>query len=213
VEGALGPNVEAAVRAADRARRAHVQVDTFALGAEALAGPIAPVEMAQRTGGLFTPVRQPGDIGRVLEEEVNLAHIDQVRVRNATTGADADELQLGPDGSFRALVPLAPGKNRVEVTARANDGSERSETVVLQYAPDAKMPEVPADYVTARNALLERRLATLKRVSVDIDRQRTEQARRELALEIEQERAKALERAAAQRKELRLEPAAVSTGP
>ena len=206
IENALGPNVQAAVRAADRARRAHVQVHTFAIGAEALAGPIAPVEMAERTGGLFTPVRRPGDIGRVIEE-VNLANIDEIRVRNATTGAEADELELGPDGSFRALVPLAPGKNRIEVTARASDGAERSETVLLEYAPDAKMPEVPPDYVGARNALLEQRLAALKRVSVDIDRQRAEQARRELALEIERERAQALERAAAQRKELRIEPA------
>jgi hypothetical protein len=193
------------VRAAERARRAHVQVHTFAIGAEALSGPIAPVEMAERTGGLFTPVREPGDIGRVIEQ-VNLANIEDLRVRNATTGTDADELSLGPDGSFRALVPLAPGKNRIEVTARASDGAERSETVLLEYAPDAALPEIPRDYVTARNALLEQRLAALKRVSVDIDRQRLEQARRELALEIERERAAALERAAAQRKELRLEP-------
>jgi hypothetical protein len=212
VEAALGPNVQAAVRAAERARRAAVQVHTFALGAEALSGPIAPVEMAERTGGLFTPVRRPEDIGRVIEE-VNLANIDDVRVRNVTTGADADELTLGPDGSFRALVPLAPGKNRIEVSARASDGAERSEIVLLEYAPDAELPDVPADYVSARNLLLEQRLATLKQVSVDIDRQRAEQARRELSLEIERERAQALERAAVQRKELRLEPAPVAAEP
>lgn len=206
VEAALGPNVQAAIRAAERARRAAVQVHTFALGAEALSGPIAPVEMAERTGGLFTPVRRPEDIGRVIEE-VNLANIDDLRVRNATTGADADELTVGPDGSFRALVPLAPGKNRIEVTARASDGAERSEIVVLEYAPDAELPEIPPDYVSARNLLLEQRLATLKQVSVAIDRQRVEQARRELSLEIERERAQALERAAIQRKELRIEPA------
>jgi hypothetical protein len=140
-------------------------------------------------------------------EEVNLANIDDLRVRNVTTGKDADELSLGPDGSFRALVPLAPGKNRIEVTARASDGSQRSEVVLLQYAPDAEMPDVPPEYVGARNALLEKRLATLKQVSVDIDRQAAEERRRELALEIERERAAALERAAIQRKELRIEPA------
>ncbi|HEX2486780.1 MAG TPA: vWA domain-containing protein [Myxococcota bacterium] len=206
VDAALGPNVQAAVRAAERARKAGVRVHTFALGAEALSGPIAPVEMAERTGGLFTPVREPGDIGRVIEE-VNLANIEELSVRNATTGKDADELTLGPDGSFRALVPLAPGKNRIEVTARASDGSQRSEVVLLQYAPDAEMPDVPPEYVGARNALLEKRLATLKQVSVDIDRQAAEERRRELALEIERERAAALERAAIQRKELRIEPA------
>jgi len=204
VEMALGPNVEAAVRAADRARRARVQVHTFALGPEALSGPIAPVEMAQRTGGLFTPVRHPGDIGRVVDE-VNLANIESVRVRNATTGRDADEVEVGPDGSFRALVPLAPGKNTIEVVARASDGSERAESIVLQHAPDAEPPEAPPEYLAARNALLEKRLTALKQVNVDLDRERADQARRELLLEIDRERAAALERAAAQRRELRLE--------
>ena len=59
-EFSFGENVNAVVRAADRARRAGIKIHSFAIGQEALSGPIAPVEMAHRTGGEFTPVREPG---------------------------------------------------------------------------------------------------------------------------------------------------------
>jgi hypothetical protein len=201
---ALAENVYAAIRAADRARKARIQVHTFALGPEALSGPIAPIEMAERTGGTFTPLRDPEDVVPVLEA-VNLANIDELRVRNLTSGAEADEVQLGLDGSFSALVPLVPGRNRVEVYARASDGAEARREIELQHAPDAPTPDPPARLAAERNELLERRLAALKRVGLEVERAHAEEARRELALRIERERAQAQERAAAQRRELRIE--------
>jgi hypothetical protein len=204
IENSLSDNVMAAVRAAERARKAHIQVHTFAIGQEALSGPIAPIEIANRTRGVFTPVRHPAEIVAVMEE-VSLANIDSVAVRNLTTGKDADELSVSLDGSWNALVALAPGRNRIEVVARSSDGVESRRELELQSAPDAALPPVPPALATGRNVLLERRLAKLKQVAVAIEQQKADQTRRELALEIERERRQAHERAAVQRRELRLD--------
>jgi len=204
VELNMGENVRAAVRAADRARRQGIQVHTFAIGQEALSGPIAPVEMAQRTGGVFTPVRHPADIVAAMGE-VSLANIESLTVRNLTTDREAEEVELALDGTWTALVGLVPGKNRIEVAARASDGAEARREIEIQHAPDAALPEVPPALVASRNLLLRARLDTLKQVGLGIERERTEQTRRELALQIEQERRQAVERAATQRRELRLE--------
>jgi hypothetical protein len=204
VELNMAENVRAAVRAAERARRQGIQVHTFAIGQEALSGPIAPIEMASRTGGVFTPVRHPADIVTAMGE-VSLANIESLTVRNLTTGRDADEVKLALDGTWTALVGLKVGRNRIEVTARASDGSEARREIELQHAPDAALPEVPPGLVASRNLLLEARLQTLKQVGLGIERERDEQTRRDLALQIEEERRQAQERAARQRRELRLE--------
>ena len=174
---------------------------TFAIGPEALSGPIAPVEMAQRTGGTFTPVRNPADIVSMIEG-VSLVDLSELRVRNLTTEKDAAEVDLRLDGGFGALVDLKPGKNRIEVAARADDGTESRREITVHFAPGAPTPQVPGPLAAARNALLERRLATLKQVGLGIEQKRTDQARREIALEIERAQARAGE----QRRELRIEP-------
>jgi hypothetical protein len=194
-------DVRACLRAADRARRAGITVHTFAIGPEALSGPIAPVEMAQRTGGTFTPVRNPADIVSMIEG-VSLVDLSELRVRNLTTQKDAAEVDLRMDGGFGALVDLKPGKNRIEVAARADDGTESRREITLHFAPGAPPPQVPGPLAAARNALLERRLATLKQVGLGIEQQRTDQTRREIALEIERAQARAGE----QRRELHIEP-------
>ena len=57
-------NVRAVLRAADRARRAPASGSTPSRSARRPStGPIATVEMAERTDGYFTPVRRPGDLG------------------------------------------------------------------------------------------------------------------------------------------------------
>jgi len=197
-------DVRACLRAAERARRAGVKVHTFAIGPEALSGPIATVEMAQRTGGNFTPVRNPADIVSMIEG-VSLVDLEELRVRNLTTEKDASEVELHLDGGFGALVDLAPGRNRIEITARSSDGSEARRVVTLQYAPGAPLPELPPSLVATKNLLLERRLATIKQVGLGIEREQLERTRGELSLEIQRERRQAQERAATQRRELRLD--------
>ena len=75
-------NVGAVFAAAQRARRAGVRIDSFAIGPEALAGPLSTVEMASITEGLFTPVRHPGSLVRSMSL-VSFARVESLTVRNA----------------------------------------------------------------------------------------------------------------------------------
>jgi hypothetical protein len=182
--------------AAYRARRAGVRIHSFAIGPEALEGPVAAVEMAAVTRGLFTPVRDPGRLSEFVDA-MRLADVEEVTARNATSGQAAHEVRLHADGSFEALLPLEVGKNRLEVRARSSRGDEARATVLVHYAPGSARTVLPAELLARYNQLLQRRL-----LSLGADQR--ERIRRELTLEIERERASALERAGAQRKELDL---------
>jgi len=211
--GSEGLDNQAAIRAAERSKRAGIRVHTFAIGEEALEGPVATVEMAAVTKGFFTPVRSPGDIVDVMEH-VSFANIESVQVRNATTGAAADVSLTNADGSFGGLVPLQSGKNRIEITVKASGGLSETRTVTVTYVPGAASPPLPRELVTLRNRLLEQKLITLRRGRIEGEQARVEEQRKELELEIQRERAVAQERAEKQRKELDLEvlrtPAATS---
>jgi hypothetical protein len=210
-QGFDSDNVRAVLRAAQRAQRAGIRIHSFAIGPKALAGPMATVEMASITDGAFTPVRHPGLLVHVVSG-VSFANIQGVEVVNETSGEEAYQVRSHADGSWDSLVPLVPGKNRVRVSARASDGSEASETIVLHYAPGVEGPFLPRELVTKRNELLEARLVEIRRGRIEAERRAADQTRRELALEIERERAAAAERAAAQRKELDLEIDAPQAG-
>ena len=120
-------NVGAVEAAADRARRAGVRIHSFAIGPEALEGPIAAVEMATITEGLFTPVPDPGRLSEFVDA-MRLADVEEVAVRNTSSGEAAHEVQLHADGSWEALVPLQVGKNLLEVRARSSRGDEARAT-------------------------------------------------------------------------------------
>jgi len=197
-------NVSAVLQSAQRARRAGVRIHSFAIGPEALEGPISTVEMAAITDGLFTPVRHPGRLVQFIEG-VSFANIAEVKVRNISSGESAFQARIHADGSWDALVPLQEGENRFEVSARSSDGAEAIRHVTVQHVPGADSPFLPAELVPKHNELLEARLAALRHDRLEAERQRHEEMRRELVLEIERERAAAVERAARQRKELQLE--------
>ncbi|HVH04735.1 MAG TPA: hypothetical protein VNE71_01915, partial [Myxococcota bacterium] len=187
-------NVGAVIRAAERASRAGVRIHSFAIGPEALAGPIAAVEMAEITHGLFTPVPDPARLTEFVDAILFTA-VAEVKVRNTTASADAHEVHLHADGSWEALVPLSVGKNLLEVRARSSAGEETAERILVHYAPGSARAALPAEYLDKYNRLLQRRLLT-------ITAEQRERTRKELVLEIERERSAALERAALQRKEL-----------
>ena len=176
----------------------------FAIGPDALAGPVAAVELAARTGGYFTPVRRPGDLVQVVEQ-VRFSNIESVALENLSTGTPAKQVIVNADGAFGALVPLQSGLNRIRVTALADDGS-RAETIVrVSYVPGTDSPTLPRELVALRNRLLEQKLVELRRERKEVELEVAERTRKELALEIERERAKANETADKQRKELELE--------
>jgi hypothetical protein len=200
-------NVRAVLRAAERANKMDVTFHAFALGPEALDGPVATVELAARTGGVFTPVREPGDIVNVIEN-VSLADVERVEVRNLSTGEEATEVQVSPDGTFAALVPLQSGMNRIEVVAATAEGAVTREEVEVRYAPGAPPATLPRELLAKRTRLLQRRLVELRRERMDVEREAVERTRKELEIEIQEERQAARERAERQRKELDIEPEA-----
>jgi len=202
--GMEADNVRAVLRAANRAQRGGVRIHSFAIGPDALEGPIATVEMASRTEGYFTPVRHPGDLVDLVEE-VSFANLDEVAVTSETTGDPAKPYRITADGAWAGLVRMIPGENRVHVRARADDGAEIQKTLKVTFVPEAPTPPLPNDFVVQRNRLLEDCLRDTKRLRLQAEQERAEAVRRELRVEIERERAKARERAAEQRKELRIE--------
>jgi hypothetical protein len=93
------------------------------------------------------------------------------------------------------------------VWARASDGTEARAQVAIEYLAGASPIATPPALVSLRNQLLEKRIVTLRRDRIAAAREHQEEVRRELELQIERERSAAEERAATQRRELKIEPA------
>ena len=196
-------NVRAVLRAAGRSQYSDIRIHSFAIGPEALDSPIATVEMARRTGGYFTPVRDPGMLAEAVET-VDFANLDEVVLKNDTNGKLADPFRLTADGAWSGFLPLEKGENRLEVTARADDASKAERKFSVRMDPNAPEVKVPEDLVVHRNRLLEECLRNLKQVRVAAEKEAADKVRKDLMVEIEKERAVAKQRAAEQRKRLEL---------
>ncbi|MAI79710.1 MAG: hypothetical protein CL917_12265 [Deltaproteobacteria bacterium] len=163
-------DVEAALAAARLAKTAGVMVNTFALGQQALASPMAPSEVARITQGRFIPVRNPGDIVSFLQG-VSFADIDDVVITNVTTGDISYDVQLSPDGTFYGIVAVREGVNQMKVSALASDGGEASSVFDLNFEKSG---------LTARE--LERELERIKKRNQAlmrmIEKQRIEEFRK-----------------------------------
>jgi len=198
-------NVRAALRAADRARRARIRVSTVAIGPLALEGPVAAVEIAERTGGAFIPVRDTADLLEAIRE-VRIAEPVRVELTNRSSGEKARAFRMSPGGSWGGFVPLAPGDNRIEVVARARTGREVRRTLTATLDDTAPAAAVPREYDFLGSGAFGGCLRNVKRVDLSAEELRLQQVRRQLLLEMERERVKARQRAARQRKQLELEP-------
>ena len=197
-------NVRAALRAADRARRARIRVSTVAIGPLALEGPVAVVETAERTGGAFIPVRNTAGLLEAIEE-VTVVNPVRVELANRSSGEMAREFRITPGGSWGGFVPLVPGDNTIEVVARTESGMEARRTVTATLDESAPAAAVPREYDFLGSGAFGVCLREAKRVELTAEELHRQQVRRELLLEMERERTKAGERAARQRKELDLE--------
>ncbi len=201
---AQSDNTRAVRRSALRANKAGIRIHSFAIGPEALAGPIASVELADMTGGSFIPVRHPGELSAVVDA-LNFANLEEVILRNATTGNAADPFRVTADGSWGGFIKMVPGSNTVQISARSTDGVEAIKVLQIVHEPAAQPLPIPADLGVRHNRLLEDCLRNLKQLRVAAEQDQAEKVRKELLLEIGRERAKARERAAEQRKQLQLE--------
>ena len=196
-------NVRAVLRAANRARRASIRIHSFAVGPEALEGPIATVEMASRTDGFFTPVRHPGDLVDAVED-VNIANLESVDLKNRTNGKATRYFRATSDGSWAGFIDLATARTRSTRPPIADDATG-DKNLDVKLVANADSPPIPKELAAHRNHLLEECLRDLKRRRVTAEQEAADQVRRELQLDIEKERQKAKQQADQQRKELDLE--------
>jgi hypothetical protein len=166
-------DIEAAISAARLAKQAGVTINAFALGQQALMSPLALREMARLTVGTFTPVRNPGDIDAFLQG-VSFANMDAVLVTNLSTGEILRDVQLSPDGTFYAVVPVREGTNELEIAALASDGGEQRLRVVLQFEKSgltARELAIELERIKRRNRALMR-LIEQRRIEAFRERQR-----------------------------------------
>lgn len=190
-------------RQVQRAASYGVRIHAFAVGQEALRGPFTVATMASETGGTFVPIRDPATLPEKLPM-LPLSGLEDVRVRNLTSEQEALATQLRPDGSFDALVRLVPGHNRIEVSARATDGSRARSELRLERRADTGAGGDTNDPADAAAALDERLLQRRGDLLEDDVARRREERRRALVDEIERERVALAERLEEQRRELEL---------
>jgi hypothetical protein len=172
-----------ALAAAREVAARDLRVLAFALGPEPEEQLDVYRGLAELTGGRFEQLARPSDAVARLRA-LDFAEATELAVVNATTGAPARALRSFPDGSFDALVELAPGANRLRFSARARSGSTEVAERVVRYDASG-----PADEAAQRDRLarvledLRRRTAETRLVS-DMARPRPPQ-RRELDLRAE----------------------------
>jgi len=121
-----------AINAARLAGKAGIKVHVFALGEEALSYPRAAVGIAKESGGSYTPVMRPADVLAVVEN-ISVVGVEYVQIINQTLGQKATHLRLAADGFFSSAVPVAEGRNQIDVFARASDGATGRASVTLYY--------------------------------------------------------------------------------
>jgi hypothetical protein len=177
-------DIQAVVASARLARAGGILVNVYGLGPGAIDYPVAATEVAKVSGGIYTPVRRPGDIVTILSG-VSFANIEDVVAVNLTLGemSAPEDILLLPDGSFRGFVPVRPGQNRIRVSALASDGTRGSTEFEIEFRhldlTDAEL-EAELERVRRRN----------REIQIMMERKRQEAFRkreRERALSIEVE--------------------------
>ncbi|MDP3938781.1 MAG: vWA domain-containing protein [Deltaproteobacteria bacterium] len=196
-------NVELTVYYAETAGRLGIKVHAFPVGKSALARPLATVDAARVSGGMFVPVPDPGKLPAVIEAVAAL-RVQRVTVLNTTTQERARVVKLNPDGTFDSLVPVRPGPNRLEIIAIATDGGSSMQNVTVNYQrPSQKSLDVSVEEARQLEKLLE----------IQIEEDEGGLPDRDLFLEIEVERRKAFEQAERQREELGMAREPVTSPP
>jgi hypothetical protein len=172
-------DIEAAVDAARLAAEAGARVNVYGLGPGAIDVdyPAAGVRMSQVSGGVYVPVRTPGDVVVALPG-VSFTNVEGVEAVNLTTGrfAERGDVELRPDGSFQAFVPVQPGLNRLRVRALASDGGRGSAeldiTFLHQDLSDAELGQ-ELERVRARNRDIQLTTEERKQEALrEVERQR-----------------------------------------
>lgn len=182
-------DIEAVIDAARLAKQAGVTINVYGLGPVAIDYPIAATEVARVTGGLYTPVRRPGDIVTMLTG-VSFANVEDVVAVNLTLGemSGPDDILLSPDGSFRGFIPVRPGKNRIRISALASDGSRGSTELEITFKhQDLSDAELARERDRIRNRNRELQLLMERRHQEQF---RKSERERMIEIEVEEEKDK-----------------------
>ncbi len=163
-----------AINAARLSGKANIKIHVFALGEEALSYPRAAVGIARESGGTYTPVVRAADVLAVIEK-ISVVGVDYVQVVNETLNQRAEQLRLAADGFFSSAVPVTRGANRIQVLARANDGSIGRDTINLYYQPGGNRSldlEVFLEKEKSLKLEIERLGKSPEQIQSEIERQR-----------------------------------------
>jgi Mg-chelatase subunit ChlD len=169
-----------AINSARLAGKAGIKVHVFALGEEALTYPRAAVGIAKESGGTYTPVMRPADVLAVVEN-TSVIGIDHVQIVNRTTGQKATQLRLAADGFFSSAVPVAEGRNQIDVFARASDGSNASDSITVHFQSGTQK-SLDLEIFLEKERKLELEIKRLGKspdeIQRDVERNRQESLRR-----------------------------------
>ena len=157
-----------AINAARLSGKASIKVHVFALGEEALSYPRAAVGIAKESGGTYTPVLRPADALAVIEN-ISVVGVDYVQIVNQTTGQKATQIRLAADGFFSSAVPVAEGRNQIDVYARASDGSNGRDSITVIYQPGTQK-SLELEVFLEKEKKLKLEVERLGRSSADIQR-------------------------------------------
>lgn len=129
--------------AADVAGRLGVQIHAFSWGRIALvfqrkSPKFALTNLAIKSGGLFSQVEEPAELVSKLSN-VSMSGLYAVQIVNKAALAREDyrkaEVELAPDGSFSARIPMVEGTlNEVVVTAQVASGKDLKKTLYVDFA-------------------------------------------------------------------------------
>jgi hypothetical protein len=179
-----------AIEAAEQAAGLGIRIDAFAVGHEAADEPWVPRELASATGGVFTPVVQPGDLVAAFQD-VRLADVTGIQISNLTTRRPAEQVRLDSDGWFTGIVGLTRGRNRIEVRAYASDGRRIIRVIDARLAAAGPPQALSPRLMARRTRMLQTRLDQTRTQTLELEAERRDQLRDQLA---EQMRAKRLEK-------------------
>jgi hypothetical protein len=143
--------------------------------------------MAATSGGVFTPVVRPSDLVAAFQD-VRLSDITSIQIGNLTTRKPAEQLRLDPDGWFAGIVPMVPGRNRIEIRAYASDGRRAIRVVDARLVAGAAAQALTPRMMERRTRMLETRLDEARSQRLQLEAERVERLREALAEEIREKR-------------------------
>ncbi len=153
-----------------------IRIDPFPIGDTANQDASVMEELAQISGGRLTPVVQPAELLATFEN-LQLARLVALEIVNRTTADPAERVLVQADGSFAALVRVAPGENRIDILARDSEGHRTERHVLVSRLDGGKAPALSPRLARRHTGLLKVRLLELLREEMATEQRERERGR------------------------------------